>query len=350
MPKHRPKVFFDANVVIQAGKPPGGPLISRVADLANAGLIKVLTTDLTLAEVAKKHTENDYEVIKEVGRPHFRKIMSEHLGISLPDIHKAELRASISKKYAELVSAMFTYLKAKTLVIDDIKPSKVFAAYTEKSGFFTGEGKRDQFPDAFIFECLKAEASVKSPVIIVSNDGDFNVPAKSVEHISLLKTIPDLFQSLGLQVEAPEIEEFLEENEEELVNFVDTEINDWGLQVSDVEDAEIEESTVTEVELSELISFGSLEKGGSILVVGSAEVTVTVSYTHPNWDEAMYDSEDKVLIPFDDVSGETEVVLNADFSMSIAVDDDGEPAEIEEFQFRNSDFVYVELYPYETYK
>ena len=159
MSKHRVKVFFDANIIIQAGKPPGGPLISRVADLVNAGLIKVLTTDLTVAEVAKKHADNDYEVIKEVGRPHFRKIMSEHLGISLPNINKAELKLSISKKYSELVAAMFAHLKAKTLAIDDIKPSKVFTAYTEKSGFFTGEGKRDQFPDAFIFECLKTEAT-----------------------------------------------------------------------------------------------------------------------------------------------------------------------------------------------
>jgi hypothetical protein len=350
MPKIRPKVFLDANVVIQGGKPPGGPLISRVADLVNAGLIKVLTTDLTVAEVAKKHAENDYEVIKEVGRPHFRNLVKEHLGIDLPNIHKAELRASISKRYTELVEAMFTYLRAKTLGIDNVKPSKIFVAYTERSGFFTGEGKKDQFPDAFIFECLKAEASAKSPVIIVSNDGDFHVPVKGVEHISLLKTIPDLFQSLGLQVEAPEIEEFLEENEEELIELVDKEISDWGLQVSDVEDAEIEESTVTAVELTGLISFGSLEQGGSILVVGNAEITVTVSYTHPNWDEAMYDSEDKVLIPFDDVSGETEVVMNADFSMSITVDDNGEPAEIEEFQFRDSDFVYVELYSDEIYK
>lgn len=350
MSRHQPKVFLDANVVIQAGKPPGGPLISRVTDLVNAGLIKVLTTDLTIAEVAKKHTENDYEVIKEVGRPHFRKIVSEHIGINLPEIHKAELRASISQKYGELVAAMFTNLKAKTLVIDDIKPSKVFAAYAEKSGFFSGEGKRDQFPDAFIFECLKAEVSAKSPVIIVSNDGDFLAPVKSVEHISLLKNIPDLFQLLGLQVEAPEIEEFLEENKEELISFVDTEISDWGLQVSDVEDAEIDESTVTEVEITNLISFGSLNKDDNILVVGSVEVTVTVAYTHPNWDEAMYDSEEKVLIPFDDVSGETEVVLNAEFSMSIAVDEDGKPLEIEEFQFRNGDFVYIEIDNYENYK
>ena len=29
----RRKIFLDANVVIRAGKPPGGPLIKRVADL-----------------------------------------------------------------------------------------------------------------------------------------------------------------------------------------------------------------------------------------------------------------------------------------------------------------------------
>ena len=65
------KVFLDANVVIHAGKPPGGLILSRLKELINAGFITVLTTDLTCQEVAKKHTENDYNVIKEVGRPSF---------------------------------------------------------------------------------------------------------------------------------------------------------------------------------------------------------------------------------------------------------------------------------------
>ena len=38
---------FDANVVIRPSKPPGGPPIPRVADLVDAGYIKVVTTDLT---------------------------------------------------------------------------------------------------------------------------------------------------------------------------------------------------------------------------------------------------------------------------------------------------------------
>ena len=51
-PATRPrKIFTDANVVIRAGKPPGGPLISRVANLVDAGMIKVVTTDLTMTRV-----------------------------------------------------------------------------------------------------------------------------------------------------------------------------------------------------------------------------------------------------------------------------------------------------------
>lgn len=348
MPNSNIKVFLDANVVIQAGKPPGGPIISRVSGLANAGIITVLTTDLTITEVAKKHTENDYELIKEIGRPHFRKIFEEHLGSMLPEVSKTELKKLISKKYTKQVAKMFDCLKAKRLPIDHVKPSTIFNAYTEGSGFFTGEGKKDQFPDAFIFECLKAEASKQSPIIIVSNDDDFNIPVKNTDYISLLKTIPDLFHRLGLQVEAPEIEQFLENNKDSLIEVVDKEVSDWGLQVSDVEDAEIEESTVTDVELIDVISFGSIDHSGNILVVGTAKIIATVSYTHPDWDNAAYDSEGKVLIPFDYVSGEKEISLNADFSMSIKVDrKTGEPTKIEAFQFVNDAFLFIELDEYD---
>jgi hypothetical protein len=85
-------------------------------------------------------------------------------------------------------------------------------------------------------------------------------------------------------------------------------------------------------------------------VVARLVAKADVSYTHPDWDNASYDSEDKILIPRDEVSGETEVELQLNVSISILVDGDGEPAQIEELQFRNDDFIYVELHPYEDYK
>lgn len=346
--KKVPKIFLDANVVIQAGKPPGGPVLVRVRDLVEAELITVLTTDLTCTEVAKKHAENDYEVIKEVGRPHFRKIVEEVLGAKLGNTTKAELKAKLAEGYGQSTKAMFEGLVATTLAIDSVKPSAVFSAYSAEEGFFTGQGKKDQFPDAFIFECLKAEATEEQSVIIVSNDGDFEKPVEGQDHISLVKSLPELFETLGLQVDAPELDDFLEDHKEDLVEAVDRELSDWGL-IGDIEGSDIEDTRVTEVEVSGLTSFGSTDEEGSILVVARISVTADVSYTHPNWEDAIYDSEDKRLYPFEDVSGETEVSFDVDVSMSIAVNEDSDPEEIDELRFRNGNFQYVELYPFDAY-
>ncbi|WP_077147778.1 PIN domain-containing protein [Sphingopyxis sp. KK2] len=347
--KKTPKVFLDANVVIGAGKPPGGPEIARVVDLVEAGLISVLTTDLTTTEVAKKHVENDFETIKAISQPHFRKIVEGATGVALPVIKRPELREKLKAVYEKSTAEMFKSLEAKTLQIDDVKPSIVFDDYAAGEGFFAGDGKKDQFPDAFAFECLKGEASKKHPVIIVSSDGDFEGPVKSADHISLVKSLPELFKSLGLEMVAPELDAFFAAHKDDLVARVDKELNAWGLQSDDVMDAEVYEITANSVEITKLTAFKSIEAGGSILVVGTIEVEAMISFTHPNWDEAMYDSEDKVLIPFEDESGETEVSLTIEVAMSIAVDE-GNADEIEALRFRNGDFQYVTLYPPDMYK
>jgi hypothetical protein len=295
MPTNKvPKVFLDANVVIQARKPPGGPILDRVKDLVEANLITVLTTDLTITEVAKQHAQNDYEIIKEVGRPHFRKIVEEVLGTKLPDTTKPELMTKLAEAYEQSTKAMFNGLRAKMLSIDSIKPSVVFSAYARSQGFFSGDGKKDQFPDAFLFECLKSEASEEEPVIIVSNDGDFNKPVEGQAHISLVNSLPDLFKTLKLQVDAPQVIRFLEEHQQELVAAVDSELSDWGL-IGDIEDSDIEETHVTNVEVDEITSFGSAENAGSILAVGRLRVTANISYTHPNLDNAIWDSRQRTI-------------------------------------------------------
>lgn len=347
--KPAPLVFIDANLIIQGGKPPGGPLIARVMDLAKADLIQVLTTDLSIDEVAKKHAENDYEVIREIGRPHFRKLVEEVVGVKLPAKTKAELRGVLASAYTASTKAMFDSLQATTISIDEVKPTTVFQHYRDKTGLFSGEGKKDQFPDAFIFECIRIKAAKETPVIIVSEDGDFSKPVAGEKHITLVASITQLFKHLGLQVDAPVVGTFLERQHDALVAAVDSELSDWGL-VGDVEDSDIEETDVTDVTITKLTSFGSVEEGDPILVVAELEAKVNVSYSHPNWDEAMYDSEDKRLIPFESVSGETELTLELDVSMSIAVDDEGEPEEIDALSFRNNDFQYVELHPYDPYE
>lgn len=349
MPKNGVKIFLDANIVIGAGRPPGGPEMARVIDLVEAGFVGVLTTDLTITEVAKKHAQNDFDLAKGICLPHVRAVVAAATGVALPEMKKGQLKEHLTKRYDASTRAMFERLKAKCLQIDDVKPSVVFARYAAGEGFFTGEGKKDQFPDAFIFECLRQQASNDNPIIIVSKDGDFVKPVSSSKDISLVRSLPELFTTLGLEMEAPKVEGFLDAHMDELVDAVDNELTDWGLE-GDVEDSEVSDTKVDEVEIQGITAFKPTNRGDPILVIGRLKVKATASYTHPDWDNASYDSEDKRLIPFEDVSGEVEVTLEINVSMSIAVDESGEPEVIEELRFRDDKFRYIELHPYDPYE
>src|SRR5437879_3085354 len=114
-------------------------------------------------------------------------------------------------KYQASVEEMFKSLRTEALSIDSIKPSVVFDAYARRTGLFGDDAKKDQFPDAFIFEVLKAVAKQSDPLTIVSDDKDFAAVIEDADHISRLKSIPDLFADLGLTIEAaPDVEDFVE--------------------------------------------------------------------------------------------------------------------------------------------
>jgi hypothetical protein len=52
----------------------------------NAGLLKIVTTDLTKIEIAKKHASNDFEIIGAIARRRFRELTKETIGVELPMI------------------------------------------------------------------------------------------------------------------------------------------------------------------------------------------------------------------------------------------------------------------------
>jgi PIN domain len=347
MAKKPLKVFLDANVVIRAGKPPGAPLMPRVADLVEAGLVRVVTTDLTKTEVAKKHANNDFDIVGAVAGKRFRTLVEEALEVTLPLISSEGLQTKLFEKYQTSTDAMFEKLRAETLSIDGVRPSAVFESYSRKTGLFSGEAKKAQFPDAFIWEALKAVATQSDPLIIVTDDRDFDAVIREHEHITRLKSIPDVFAKLGLRIEAaPDVRTFLEEHEDDVVAVVDREVRDWGLQVSDVDDAEIDDSTVNKVTFREdLATFRTAGQSKDILVVGQLEMNVDVSYNHPDWDSATYDSEDKILIPHHHVTGEENVDIEANFTMTLNVDKNGKPEKIAEFSFASDDYIWVSLVP-----
>ena len=344
LPKPK-KVFLDANTVIGDGKPPGGPLLSRLKDLVDDDVITVLTTDLACQQVAKKHAKNDYDLIGGVAESHFRDIVKEVVGTTLPEITSTELKARLTERYSRSTDAMFKDLRCKTLAIDNVKPSTVFSAYIAGEGFFTGTGKKNQFADAFIFECIKAEASNGEPVIVVSGDRDFDKPVEGEEHISLVKSLPHLFETLGLQADERQITSFLERHKKELIRAADDELRFRDFIVEDVNNAGIDEVEVIEVEVLELTNFGSARRGEPILVVGNLSVVADVSYSHPDWGSKIRDKEERryIDLTYDIAVGTTVISFAVEVSMLVTVDKDGKPESIEELRSCDDSFLYVDI-------
>jgi pterin-4a-carbinolamine dehydratase len=92
-------------------------------------------------------------------------------------------------------------------------------------------------------------------------------------------------------------------------------------------------------------TFRTAGNGKDILVVGRIEMDVKVFYHHPDWDTATYDSEDKVLLPHHTVEGEKNIDVEADFNMTLKVDQHGKPTSIAEFSFDDDKFIWVSIGP-----
>ena len=108
------------------------------------------------------------------------------------------------------------------------------------------------------------------------------------------------------------------------------------MRIREVEDADVEEMEVIEVGVSELRNFGSAQEGDPILVVSRLSGRADVSYSYPDWDRTTWE-EDRYIDPVPDtVIGSTEVSVEAEVSISVAVDKDGKPESIEGVQTMDS--------------
>ena len=199
-------VFFDASSFISVGSPPGNVAFQRIVDLVGHGFISVVTTDLTMKEVINHHTRETFDALRSLANPRFRRLATRHFSIDIPDLTNANIRERTKRDITVGVEKMFQSLEARILDMDDVSPSVVFEAYHLSEGFFVAHNKKAQFPDAFIFERVKAVASSDSPLLIVAHDPDFVEPANSEDSIRLVKSVSELFTQLGLKQDEPSLD------------------------------------------------------------------------------------------------------------------------------------------------
>ena len=302
-------VFFDSNILIQLGLPPGNETFQRIVDLVEYGLITVVTTDLNKTEIVRHHTDYAFGKLKPLFDRRSRLFAARYFGMQIPEISQAEARNQIENQISGGVESMFAALKANVLDIDKIKPSVIFGDYDRNEGLFGTQNKKRQFPDAFIFACLKSEASSDDQLLIVTDDPDFIEPAKRADYIFVVGSIRGLFEELQLLVDEPDpdLEPFLFGQLLESPDFLSFVEGDfYGL-----DDNRIEISCIT-IEFDSIIAFQQVNENAPLLVSATVEAPLDLKIDRVGDD------------PIESGTGKARV----SFYVSVTIDENGDPIDI----------------------
>ena len=280
-------VFFDASSFITVGAPPGNVAFQRLVDLVHHGFISVVTTDLTVNEVINHHTRETFNTLRPLTDPRFQRLAIRHFDIEFPSLNNAMTRDRIRSDMTDGVQRMFQSLQATILDINDVSPSIVFEAYHLNQGLFITQNKRNQFPDAFIFECLKTVASADSPLMIVADDTDYDAPTKSEDNIDLVKSVSELFTKLGLQQNQPafDVESLLYD---ELMD--NTEFMTYLEFQDDYIDGERVTATCQTIEFDSINAFQQLDEGAPLLLSVDTSVELDLEIDFIDGSQSQHES------------------------------------------------------------
>jgi len=311
MPSNVQRVFVDANLWISWG--PGFPKAeaATLEQLVEDGLVKVISTDLTIMEIAKKFRNSDVERLDALTKSDLRQAAQQLLNVALPQVDKEAIRTQFFERHlGDVKQQMVKRMRAEVRSIDSVKPTDILSSYTHGTGLFGPSGKKDQFPDAFIFATISSDVSGDNPLIVWSQDGDFAQACDRNEHITRVRSMPQLLDALGIAQEGEAMIELLQGRDDLFLVALQEALTGMSVQAQDEDDAEVEVTGVVAVEdvtVSRLYRVSG--QADQFIGFGCCEPKANVSFTAPDWDSAIWDSEDKVLIPLHSIEGEVEVEI-----------------------------------------
>lgn len=322
---HAQGVFVDANIWISWGPGFTRAEASTLEKLVQDGLVKVITTDLTIMEIAKRFRNSDVERLDALTKPDLRHAAQQLLSIELPQVDIDVIRSQFFERHlSEVKQQMAERMAVKVHSIDSVKPSDILTSYTHGTGLFGASGKKDQFPDAFIFAAISSDVSEQAPLIVWSQDGDFAQACDRDHHITRVRSMSQLLDALAIAPEGQQTIEMLEQRTDLFLGALQDALLGYSIQADDEDEADLDVTQVLEVDkvsISSLYRIGG--KTGQFIGFGRCEPKVSVSFTAPDWDSAIWDSEEKYYIPIHSVEGEKEVELDG-FAFSFLAEINGD--------------------------
>ena len=215
------RVFFDADILIgqsESRRRLQQRILFRL--FFSHKRIELLTTEFTRIQVAKNRAEKACNDLKFLSNEKAAKLARDLFSVDIPIIERARMYRVAYDSYLQQITDETSDANWRCVEYNAHIISNVFTEYGQRRGFFSDHVKTGQFADAIIFEMLRPEATVATPVIIFSRDKDFSAVYEYDENIRHVKSWGELIDALGIREDIPEADQLLKRTQVFIVEQV----------------------------------------------------------------------------------------------------------------------------------
>ncbi len=295
-------VFLDTECFVREKWRFDNVKLSTVSELACAGSLRVLTTSVTVREIQGGLADKTIEALRCLRN--FRSLAAPFTQLednALAPFFERPDKEAVVDEARRIVVQYFENCSAHDVPIDTVSASEVCDRYFRQEAPF-GPGKKSwEFRDAFALLALEKYASDKQfPIYVVSRDKDLRSYCEKSDrlfHLTGVDVLLDLFHKDKVLTER--LNSFIELHRNLLLEAIRNAFEQLGFVTFD--DADIDDVSVNGVEIEEI----SVVKGHAEVptVAFTVWVDFNTAFTAPNYDESIWDSEEKEYAFIDSYSG-----------------------------------------------
>lgn len=317
-------VFVDSSIFIGKNYNYDNPSFTALKEAVVNERVNLLTTDVTLEEI-KAHIHEDLgkasQALKKVRAS--VKILRNLPAFNETNIFEDIDQKSVCKELVEQLTQFLNESKVTTVPVAEADTKYVFDCYFKKAPPFGDGKKKSEFPDAFVLSTLSEWAeSMQEDVFVVSQDSDMLAIEGQFPRLSAVSSLEEVLSKVTSYFDelAPTAQKLLGDNLEEIESQLGDAFNLLGFILAD-QDGDVNETRI--IEIGEISAYLIALKHGEIGEPAEAqfELTTTVEFeadvSYDDLETASYDSEDKVLIPWETVDRTVECseVVQADLTI-----------------------------------
>jgi len=323
-------VFLDTSVFVSLNYNYRNHLFTALRARVIEGRARLVMPTSTIEEV-KGHIKKDVasagQAIKKARTDArvLRNIRSGNMAVLFEDIDVEALAAEL----IEAFNAFLMELKGEIVKVEDADTRHVFDLYFSNTPPFGSGKKKFEFPDAFALSALNNWAvESKVRLHVVSGDNDMQGIENSFPNLVSVQSLEQFLNNVTFFFDelAPVAQSLIDANMSHILKSLANDFGDLGFSLED-QDGDAYDIHVMGIDEPEkyLISLNPSKDGEP--AEAHFELTTGVQYSaevsYDNLDTAAYDSEDKVLIPWEKVEKTVEAseIVRAHLSFTFFKDE-----------------------------